>query len=384
MSDQVIHLPKAAYTSQEWFEREQAQIFERNWQFAGFVEDLPAAGDFLTVQVGRTNLIVIKGPDEQLRAFHNMCRHRSTQLLRTCGKAGKTITCPYHDWSYATTGELLAVPQQKTEFPDLDKSKLGLHKASVTIWLGMIWVHPDANAQPFQQWLCGMEDYVGPHRVEELEEYKEGTTDHEIHANWKIIVENYIDGYHLAHLHSATLNMYDHQKQETGFVGPHFAFYEPLKEDFANNLEKQSPLPPIDHFTDEQPLGAYVPMLFPNLGIAASEASWSIFHVIPLAPDRTRVITRTRIKPASEWGYLWQMGKSYSNYWGASGKYKESSGNDDPMMSGDFMAEDIFACEQQQKSLASPLFSVGATAQNQEKSVRDFQKIILQQMESGA
>ena len=60
MSDQVIHLPKAAYTSQEWFEREQAQIFERNWQFAGFVEDLPAAGDFLTVQVGRTNLIVIK------------------------------------------------------------------------------------------------------------------------------------------------------------------------------------------------------------------------------------------------------------------------------------------------------------------------------------
>lgn len=378
--DQVIHLPKAAYTSPEWFKHEQAEIFEKNWQFAGFIEDLPEPGDFITVQVGRYSLIVIKGPDSQLRAFHNMCRHRGTQLLRTCGKAGKTITCPYHDWSYSLEGDLIAVSQQKTEFPDLDKKSLGLHKAHVSIWLGMIWVHPVPDAAPLEQWLQGVDNCIGPHRVDELVEYPEAATDHEIHANWKLVVENYIDGYHLAHLHSATLNMYDHLQQETGFIGPHFTFYEPLKDDYAQNLKRISPLPPIDHFTDEQPLGAYVPMLFPNLGIAATEDSWSIFHVIPLAPNRTRVITRTRIKAVSDWAYLWQNGKSYSHDWKQRGKYKDGIGQDDPMMSGDFMAEDIYVCEQQKKSLESPLFSVGATATHQEKSIRDFQTIILQQM----
>lgn len=383
MSDnEVIHLPKAAYTSQAWFEREQKTIFEKNWQFAGFIEDLKEPGDFLTVQVGRTNLIVIHGPDGQLRAFHNMCRHRGTQLLRICGKAGKAITCPYHDWSYALTGELIAVPQQKSEFPNLDKKTLGLHKASVESWLGMIWVHPEPAAPSLQQWLAGVQDYIGPHRVEELVEYAEGATEHEINANWKIVVENYIDGYHLAHLHSATLNMYDHKQQESGFIGPHFAFYEPLSKEYAANLDKMSPLPVIDHFTDEQPLGAYVPMLFPNLGIAASESSWSIFHIIPLAPDRTKVITRTRVKPASDWAYLWQSSKSCASFWHMGGKYKEGTDADDPMMSGDFMAEDIYVCEQQQKSLASPLFSVGATALHQEKAVREFQKIVLQMMET--
>ena len=379
-TDQVIHLPKAAYTSEEWFKQEQATLFEKNWQFAGLVEDLPEPGDFITVQAGRYSLIVLKGPDGQLRAFHNMCRHRGTQLLRTCGKAGKAITCPYHDWSYSLEGDLIAVPQQKTEFPDLDKKSLGLHKAQVDIWLGMIWVHPMPDAEPLKQWLQGVDNYIGPHRPEALVEYPEAATDHEIHANWKLIVENYIDGYHLAHLHSATLNMYDHQKQKTGFIGPHFTFYEPLQDDYAKNLKDKSPLPPIDHFTDDQPMGAYVPMLFPNLGIAATEDSWSIFHVIPLAPNCTRVITRTRIKAVSDWTYLWQSGKSYSQQSTWSGKYKEGIGSDDPMMSGDFMAEDIYVCEQQQKSLESPLFSVGATARHQEKSIRDFQNIILQQM----
>ncbi len=375
--DKVIHLPKKAYTSEQWFQLEQEKIFEKNWQFAGFIEDLPEPGSFLTVQVGRYSLIVVKGPDEQLRAFHNMCRHRGTQLLRTCGKAGKVLTCPYHDWSYSLKGDLIAVPQEKTEFPDLDKKTLGLHKASVETWLGMIWVHPEPDAPSLKHWLQGAEDYIGPHRVEELYEDPDSITEHEIQANWKIVAENYIDGYHLAHLHSATLDMYDHQRQETGFVGPHFMFYEPLTEAYQKNLKTRSPLPVIDHFDKENPIGAYVPLLFPNLGIGASESSWSIFHIIPLAPDKTKVITRTRVMPVSNWSFYKQEWRSYQYYKDKGGKYKQGAEIDDPMMSGDFMAEDVFVCEQQQKSLASPLFSVGATAKKQEASVRGFQQWIL-------
>lgn len=387
MSEQdqmVIHLPKAAYTSQAWFEQEQQMIFEKNWQFAGFVEDVENVGDFITVQVGRYNLMVVKDETQQLQAFHNLCRHRGAQLLRTCGSTKKRIACPYHNWSYSLQGDLIGVPQQKQEFPELDKAKLGLHKASVATWLGMIWVHPEPDAPSLFDWLQDAQHHIGAHRADELREYSEARTDDTIKANWKIVVENYIDGYHLSYLHSETLNMYDHQRQQTQFIGPHFIFYEPLSKEYQTNLQQMSPFPLIDHFTDEQPLGAYVPMLFPNLGIAAAESSWSIFHVIPLAPDLTRVITRTRFMPVSDWQFLKQETRMWTYYLNRNKSYKkqcQTADKHDPMQSGDFMAEDIYACEQQQKALSSPRFSVGATAKYQEASVRGFQQHILQAMQ---
>lgn len=374
---QVINLPKAAYTDQAWFDKEQAEIFSKTWQFAGFVEDVAEPGDFITVQAGLNNISIVKGRDQRLRAFHNLCRHRGTQLLRVAGKSQNALTCPYHDWTYSLNGELLSVPEEKTEFAGLDKSKLCLHKASVETWLGMIWVHPDEKAESLLHWLGDAQYHIGPHRVEELIEYKEGATEHTINANWKIVAENYIDGYHLSHLHSTTLNMYDHQKQETGFIGPHFMFYEPLSKAYTDNLEKMSALPILDHFTDENPIGAYVPLLFPNFGLGASEGSWSTFHIIPIAPDKTMVRTRTRVKNTSDWEFTKQAMRSEGYYKDFGNKYPDSQDPDDVMNSGDFMAEDVLVCEAQQKSLASPYFSVGATATNQEASVRDFQKHVL-------
>ncbi|MDJ0841958.1 MAG: aromatic ring-hydroxylating dioxygenase subunit alpha [Acidobacteriota bacterium] len=376
----MIKLPKAAYTSPEWHQAEMEHLFSRTWQFAGFVEDIQAPGDYITAQAGLNNLLVTMGRDQRLRAFHNMCRHRGTQLLRTTGKACKAITCPYHDWTYNLNGELISVPEQ-AEFPGLDKGRLGLHPALVETWLGMIWVHPDPEAESLMHWLGDIRDKVGPHRPLEMVEYPEAATRHEIKANWKIVVENYIDGYHLAHLHAATLNMYDHLKQVTGFRGPHFYFYEPLEKEYARNLKKRAPGPLVDHFTAEKPLGAYVPMLFPNLGITASETSWSIFHIKPEAPDRCVVHTRTRVMPASNWEYYKAEMRAWSYWSKSSGKYGDGEEND-PMNSGDFMAEDIYACEQQQKSLTSPMFSVGATAANLESSVVGFQEIVAEFMKN--
>lgn len=375
-------LPKSAYTSQEWFDREMAEIFSKTWQFAGFVEDVAEPGDYITVQAGLNSILVVKGRDQRLRAFHNLCRHRGTRLLRATGKSQKAITCPYHDWTYSLNGELINVPEEAQEFPNLDKKCLSLHEAKVDTWLGMIWVHPDPKAESLLHWMGGAETQIGPHRVEEMVEYVEGRTDHVIEANWKIVVENYIDVYHLSHLHSETLYMYDHQRAEFGFVGPHYVFYEPLSQQFADNLEKMSTLPLCDHFTQENPVGAYVPMLFPNLGIGASEASWSIFHIIPLAPDRCRVITRTRVMPVSDWEFQKQEMRAWKFYKKNDPKAKNQGAKyddgpaDDPMATGDFMAEDIFACEAQQQAMASPLFAPGATAQKQESSVRGFQQVV--------
>lgn len=369
------HLPIEAYTTDEWFQREQAELFGSVWQFGGFVEDVADSGDFVTVQAGPHPLFVVRNPDGMLRAFHNICRHRGTQLLRTIGKAKKSIICPYHHWTYSLAGELKNIPSRKDEFADTDMSQLCLHKASVETWLGMIFVHPEPTAPPLAEWFDGVAERIGPHRPEELLEYADGRTRTEINANWKIVVENYIDGYHLAHLHSETLYMYDHKKQKSGFVGPHYMFFEPLAKKYLDGLEKQSPLPLIDHGTPEQ-LGAYVPMLFPNIGLSATENSWSTFHIIPIAHDQTVVETRTKVMPLSDWEFLMQSMSSWWN-WKGKARAKFDGGPNDPLSSGDFMAEDVYACEQQFKAMHSPKFTVGATAKTLERSVLEFQKHVL-------
>ena len=366
-------LPVEAYTSREWFDREQRRIFSRTWAFAGLAEDLSEPGQYLTVQAGLNNLFIVMGPDRRLRAFHNLCRHRGTQLLRTAGKTRRAIVCPYHDWAYNLNGRLISVPDRAREFPDgLDMSVLGLKPASVAHWRGMLWVHPEPDAGSIMDWFGEVEPYLGPHDVEQLVEYQEARTEQEIAANWKIVVENYIDGYHLAHLHAGTLTMYDHARSDSRFVGPHFAFHEPPTADYAADIARNAPYPLI---VPPERAGAWVPMLFPGIGLAEDESSWTVFHVTPLAPDRTRVVTRSKVADASAWAFARQAARS-AGYWAQRirGKYA-GDGDDDPLASGDFMAEDVYACEQQQRALRSPYFEHGPSSVG-EAGVRQHQALV--------
>lgn len=373
-------LPVKAYTSPDWFQLEQEHLFSNTWQFAGFVEDLKDPGDYLTVQCGLQNILVVKGSDQQLRAFHNLCRHRGTQLLRAVGKKQQAITCPYHDWTYNLTGQLISVPEKEKEFPDLEVKKICLHKASVGEWRGMLWVHPDPEAVSLKEWFGPIEPYLGPHEVSRLIEYPKTRYEKVIHANWKIVTENFLDVYHLAHLHAGTLNMYDHKKAEYGYVGPQYYFKEPLVPKFQENLDKLMPFKRIAEVTDDK-LAAYVAWLFPNMGITEAESSWSTFQVVPLTVDTTKVIVRTKLEPTTIWAFTLQAGKSFRNWKkliGFKTKYgkKPDKNSSDPLDWGDLMEEDIFACEQQQKSLSNPLFAVKNTAKDAEMPVREFQRLV--------
>ena len=364
-------LPVEAYTSQEWFDREQERIFSCTWACAGFAEDISEPGQYISVQAGLNNIFIVMGRDRRLRAFHNICRHRGTQLLRAVGQAQRAIVCPYHDWTYDLEGCLISVPAKERQFPEVDLDGIRLKKASVDLWRGMLWVHPEENAGSIMNWFGDIEPYLGPHDVDQLIEYPEGRTEHIIAANWKIVVENYIDGYHLAHLHSGTLAMYDHSRIESGFVGPHFAFWEPLAPEYAADVEKNAPYPLV---IPAERAGAWVPMLFPGIGLAEDESSWTLFHVTPLAPDSTRVVTRTKVANASSWAFTRQAMRSYG-FWAKriGGKYE--GGDGDPMASGDFMAEDVYACEQQQRSLKSPYFEHGPSSVG-ETGVRTHQELV--------
>lgn len=369
------HLPVEAYTSEEYFALEQQHIFSATWAFAGLQEDIKEPGQFISVQAGLNNIIVILDENSQLQAFHNICPHRGTQLLAKKGKVDKHITCPYHDWRFDLTGQLRSLPKKNTEFKTLNKKCFGLTKASVVLWHGMLWVHPESNPMPISQWFKDIEPHMGPHNVDSLVEAPEEMVVKDIQANWKVIVENYIDHYHLAQLHVGTLNMYDHSKAKFQFLGPHFAFWEPLTASYRENIERNSPLPLIEHIAKSE-LAAWVPMLFPGIGIAATESTWSVFHIIPLTANKSRIVIRTKVQPCSDLTYLSQsMGSAM--YW-----YKSTFAKDDkvsadhPLASGDFLQEDIFVCEQLQKSLTSPKFRQGPSAEFGESPIRGHQAIV--------
>ena len=170
--------------------------------------------------------------------------------------------------------------------------------------------------------------------------------------------------------------MYDHANAEFGWQGPHYWFYEPLVPEYLADIKNAAPYPLIDSVPEDQ-IGAYVPWLFPNIGITEGESAWNTFHAIPLAPNRTLVVIRSKTMNVSEWEYTKQHTKSMMSkvwqHYGNKGKY-EGDAENDPMASGDFMAEDIYACEQQQKSLSSPMFSIGAQAQRGEYAIQRFQE----------
>ncbi|SLN55076.1 Naphthalene 1,2-dioxygenase subunit alpha [Roseovarius albus] len=377
MSNMLHLLPTKAYTSQEWFDREMRDIFSKTWRYAGFMEDVSEPGQYISVQAGLNNIFIVMGRDRRLRAFHNICRHRGTQLIRAVGKTQKALTCPYHDWTYDLEGNLISVPEEHEEFGKVDKACHGLKPASVDIWKSMIFVHPDPDAAPITDWFGPVEEHIGPHVPEELIEYEEARNSYEIKANWKIVVENYIDVYHLSHLHSGTLQMYDQKAAEYHWQGDHYMFWEPPVPEYAENQDAKLPAPRV---IPEDQNGAWVPMLWPGIGIGSAEDGWNIFIIEPLGPALTRVHNRSRVANVSEWAFSKQAMKSSSfwNNFGLSGKYEgnDASSEDDPMAGGDFTAEDIYACEQQQASLNSPYFETGPAAQG-ESPVIEHQKRVL-------
>ena len=142
----------------------------------------------------------------------------------------------------------------------------------------MIWAHPNPSAVSLEEFFKPMQHHLAPYDVETLTEAKAHLVEEVINANWKLVVENYIDHYHLAQLHASTLAMYNHTQAEFGYVGDHYYFWEPLSDDYRANIAKNSPYPLLMPKEDNR-IGAWVPMLFPCTGLAESESSGLFFRL---------------------------------------------------------------------------------------------------------
>ena len=150
-------LPVEAYTSQEWFDREQKELFSRVWTFACTMDDVKNPGDYKTVQVGLYPMVIVHGHDGEVRAFHNICRHRGSQLLENgSGQIKRTMVCAYHRWAYNTDGTLRGVPQDKILFGEKGVSKCdhSLKVGAIGNYRNLLFINPQENLKRPLRIIC--------------------------------------------------------------------------------------------------------------------------------------------------------------------------------------------------------------------------------------
>ncbi|MCC5951898.1 MAG: Rieske 2Fe-2S domain-containing protein [Acidimicrobiia bacterium] len=194
----VPPIPAGRYHDPAMFELEQARVWRRTWLFAAHESELPQAGSYTTFDRAGAPIVVVRGTDGEIRAFYNSCRHRGAPVVRdACGTA-KRLTCQYHSWSYDLAGELRAVPEARS-FVDLDTAQLGLVPVRCETWEGWVFVNEDPDATP-------LVEFLGP-LCEQMREIdgpslrKIGTQTHHVAANWKAMVDAFLEVYHIRTVH---------------------------------------------------------------------------------------------------------------------------------------------------------------------------------------
>lgn len=286
------------YTSPQVFAAEQERIFETMWFCAARSSDLASAGQFKKVQVGRESVLLVRGRDGLLRAFLNVCRHRGAQLCTEPeGEVKRTLRCPYHSWTYGLDGRLVAAPNIGTLTDDdgapIDRYRFGLVPVALTEWLGYAWVCLSDTPPPFEDVTADATRTLGD--ADSINRYGIGGLDvghrvvYEVAANWKLVVENFMECYHCSSIHPELVDVLPEfsrgvAAQANVGVGAEFGSnVDGFTVDGGAGFER---LPGI---TDEQDRRYFAitvrPTVFINL-----VPDHVIFHrMYPLAVDRTVV-----------------------------------------------------------------------------------------------
>ncbi len=304
-------LPIDPYISRDYFEQERERIFKTAWLNIGHVERIPHAGDYFVKDLAacHTSVIVVRGHDGQVRAFHNMCSHRGNKIAWDTHGSCQNFTCKFHGWSYGVDGRLKFIPDEANFF-DVQKDTLGLTPVAVDIWEGFIFVNVDPSPQEsLQEFLGEMWTSVQGYPFSEVSATR-FSWQSEVRANWKVVKDAFQEFYHIAFLHRKTIgdvfcspsNPYAHgidfdlfsRHARTSMYGnpDHTPTrVEALARRFGSMLMKH------DFSPEKMPQGVNAAgdpnwtiegsILFPNSLVFVSEGTYLIHTVWPLAEDRT-------------------------------------------------------------------------------------------------
>jgi len=280
-------LPNAAYTSPEFYRLEQNRVFHDTWVFAAFNHRFISNGDMIPIEICGQPVVIVRGDDGKIRAFHNVCRHRGAKLINEAKSARKTFVCPNHSWSYSLQGKLLVRPHfyggDRHDINQADCHRADLVEIRCETWFDWIFVNLSGDADEISNHLKPITD--------RLEDYDFSTLgfaqslEFDIGANWKLAIENFIEPYHVFSCHpwlNSFVGMTDRDAPDFDnhvlMCGYDFEQTDPAR---GEGLPYFPDLP-----ASKEKRGDWF-VLFPNFAFEIFPDQVDVFIATPCAADRT-------------------------------------------------------------------------------------------------
>ena len=283
-------LPREAYVSQEFYDREREAIFFREWFCACRAEELPQPGDYVVREIAGESVLVVRTKDGAIAAHYNLCRHRGSRLdLRDdgAGKFAGGIRCPYHAWTYELDGRLRTAPY----FPEVMERRedFSLHKIAVAQWGGFVFVNLSRGdpGETLDTQLGAARERIRRYPLELLRIGKRIAYD--VAANWKVLLENYNECYHCAGVHPELCTIVPAFRQQGGSALdweagiPH---REGATTFTLSGTTKRAPFPGLDETEKVRHKGE---LIYPNLLLSLAADHVAVFTLQPRGPERTSI-----------------------------------------------------------------------------------------------
>lgn len=340
-------LPAFTYTDPEILELERAAIFRRTWQPIGRASEVDPPGSFMTTTLDRAPLVVTRDTDGTLRGFYNVCRHRAGPVAIGNGHR-RALSCKYHGWTYALDGRLITTPELG-DIVDFDKACHGLKSIKVETFGPIVFANLDPDAPPLATILGDIPRETASYRMEAMRLVHEKT--YELDCNWKVYVDNFLEGYHLPTVHPSLFRELD---------------YDAYRVDTFDLYSKQlAPIRPKSQGTRQYAptaAGAAEALyywVFPNWMLNIYPDNMSLNIVVPLGAGRTATVFEWYRHP--ERAAPEEVARTVA-------------------FSDEIQIEDIAICEAVQRGLASGAYETGRFSTARENGVHHFQKLVVEQL----
>ena len=286
-------IPASWYTDQRIYELELQTVFGRSWQMVGRLDQVSEPGQYLTTEIAQEPVVIVRGGDNILRAFFNVCRHHAAAVMTEREGRANQLRCPYHGWTYSLEGELKGTPDF-SGVCNFERSANGLVPIQIATWENWIFVSLEGSEMSIspvtdhaQDASATLEDFLGadlidqtrPLNLENLHWLERRR--YSFDCNWKVFVDNYLDGgYHVPHLHKGLDSVLDYSKY-TIKNGEHFCLqWSPIVNEGAE---------PETGAVRKGERALYY-WIYPNFMINWYQGAMDTNIVIPLGVDKTEVI----------------------------------------------------------------------------------------------
>lgn len=251
-------LPPACFTDPEFYRQEIETIFKKEWLCVGHVSQIRNAGDFFTTELFDEPIVVTRDRDGVVHALSSVCRHRWMPVVEGSGNT-KTLSCPYHRWTYALDGQLMGAPLMEGA-ADFDAKKCRLPSYALELWQGWIFVSMDPAATPLAPRVESLNDELRPWKIEEMEALEPIEFDSPF--NWKVLVDNFMEAYHHIAIHADTFEK-PHPAKLT-FVDEIEEPYSVLRMPTHDGSDMETVFPPVEELTEQQRKMFSAFNLYPN------------------------------------------------------------------------------------------------------------------------